>query len=162
MAITFDADEIFEMAQQIERNGARFYRTAAQNAPHPQVKKILEELADMELDHLKTFSDLRAELTAKDSLSAYDPDDQAARYLHAIVEGRIFDAQADPAQKLTQHQTPRDILQTAIGLEKDSIVFYLAMKERLTSQTGKEKIDAIIKEEMGHVLLLKDTLDHLD
>jgi len=44
-----------------------------------------------------------------------------------------------------------DILQMAIGLEKDSIVFYLGMKEMVPERLGRGKIDGIIKEEMRHV-----------
>ena len=32
MGVTFNADEVFEMAEQIERNGAKFYRAAAVDA----------------------------------------------------------------------------------------------------------------------------------
>jgi len=34
MPIPFNADEVFEMAEQIERNGARFYRAAAEEIAH--------------------------------------------------------------------------------------------------------------------------------
>ena len=33
MVIPFSADEVFEMAEQIERNGAKFYRAAAKKLP---------------------------------------------------------------------------------------------------------------------------------
>ena len=32
MGITFNANEVFEMAEEIERNGAKFYRQAAEKA----------------------------------------------------------------------------------------------------------------------------------
>ena len=43
-----------------------------------------------------------------------------------------------------------EILKEAILAEKDSIVFYLGMKEMVPENFGKTKIDAIIKEEMVH------------
>jgi len=159
MAITFNADEIYQMAEQIERNGAKFYRTAAKNSPDAGAKRIFEELADMEAEHIKTFADMRAKLTPGDQLGVYDPDDEGAKYLHAIVQGRIFDVNADPAEQLSGSETPQDITNIAIGLEKDSIIFYQAMIDRVPSDSGKEKIGAIIKEEMGHILLLKDKLN---
>ena len=39
----------------------------------------------------------------------------------------------------------------AIGLEKDSIVFYLGMKEMVPERLGGSRIDGIIREEMRHV-----------
>ena len=52
MSITFNADEIFEMAEQIERNGAKFYREAAENASDADVKEMLLSMAAMEDGHV--------------------------------------------------------------------------------------------------------------
>jgi len=54
-----------------------------------------------------------------------------------------------------------DILQTAIGLEKDSVVFYLGMKDAIPQRLGRSKIDGIIKEEMGHIATLSRELETL-
>ena len=51
-----------------------------------------------------------------------------------------------------------EILKTAITAEKDSIVFYLGMKDVVPTHLGKEKLDDIIKEEMGHISLLSKEL----
>ena len=51
-------------------------------------------------------------------------------------------------------KTMKEILKAAILAEKDSIAFYLGMKEMVPEKFGKTKIDAIIKEEMGHIKLL--------
>ncbi len=48
----------------------------------------------------------------------------------------------------------QDIFRTAVAIEKDSIVFYISMKEWVPKTTEKEKVDAIIKEEIGHVVKL--------
>ena len=41
MSYDFSADDIFEMAEQMERNGAKFYRTAAENAADTSAKEFL-------------------------------------------------------------------------------------------------------------------------
>jgi rubrerythrin len=51
-----------------------------------------------------------------------------------------------------------EILKSAIEAEKDSIVFYLGMKEEVPENLGKNRIEAIIKEEMGHIRLLSKQL----
>ena len=58
MSITFNADEIFEMAEQIERNGAAFYREAAGITSDADVKEMLLSLAAMEEGHQKTFAQI--------------------------------------------------------------------------------------------------------
>ena len=48
MSYDFNADDIFEMAQQMERNGGNFYRTAAENTEDAANKDFLLNLAAME------------------------------------------------------------------------------------------------------------------
>ena len=60
MGITFNADEIFTMAEEIERNGAKFYRKAAKG--NAEGKDMLEQLAKMEDQHLATFSSMHKEI----------------------------------------------------------------------------------------------------
>jgi len=159
MAVTFSADEIFEMAEQIERNGVKFYRKAANNVSDKAMKNSFTDLAEMEVDHEKTFAAMRAELSSSERLpAAFDPDDEVGLYLRAMADGRVFDMQTDPSEQLTGRETPQDILNTAIGLEKDSIVFYLGLENYVTTESGKDKVKAIIKEEMGHIALLSEKL----
>ena len=59
MGIEFNADEIFEIAEQIERNGAGFYRRAAEAVEDSQKRRILLDLASREDEHEKTFAAMR-------------------------------------------------------------------------------------------------------
>ena len=52
MSVYFSADEIFEMAEQIERNGVIFYRAAAEKTGDSVNKKLLDGLAAMEAGKL--------------------------------------------------------------------------------------------------------------
>ena len=55
----FNVDEIFEMAEHIERNGAKFYRQAADIVATLQGKELLLGLAAMEDEHEKTYAEMR-------------------------------------------------------------------------------------------------------
>lgn len=150
MPMPFNADEVFEMAEQIERNGAKFYRAAAKKIP--VAKESLLELASMEDQHLKTFMDMRAHLSEGEREPlVFDPDGQAQMYLRVMADGHVFNVKTDPIKWLTGKKTAQDILRTAIGFEKDSVVFYTALKECVSHKAGKDKIGAIIAEEMGHI-----------
>lgn len=160
MPMPFNADEIFEMAEQIERNGARFYRAAAKK--FPDVGQVLLDLAAMEDEHLKTFQDMSAELSSPEAEpSVFDPDNQAQMYLQVMADGHVFDVEADPAEKLTGQETVQDVLKTAIDLEKDSIAFYVGMKECVPNKAGKEKVEAIIRQELGHIAILNQKMADL-
>jgi rubrerythrin len=155
MGLEFNADEILAMAEQIERNGARFYRKAAELAQDEGVKNLLLDLAAWEDDHLRVFASMREHLTiSPQQLDTFDAEEETSLYLRAMADGNVFDVRADPSELLTGKQTREEILKLAIGQEKDSIVFYLGLKELVPETLGKEKIDHIIREEMGHIGLL--------
>lgn len=153
MSYDFNANEIFLMAEQIERNGAKFYRDSAEGITDPSAKNLLLDLADMEDDHEKTFASLRAELADKEKEpTVFDPEDESVLYLRSLADTRVF------FKKDIDTSSMESILKEAIGAEKDSIVFYLGMKDLVPENIGKSRIDAIIKEEMQHITLLSKEL----
>lgn len=159
MNIDFNADEIFEMALQIERNGGRFYRLAAEGAKDQGVRQILLDLAVMEEEHENVFAAMRKELSNSDKMSAtFDPHGEAASYLRAMADGHVFNARMDPKDFFAHQQSLESVLKKAIELEKDSIIFYLGMKEMVPQRLGKDRIDHIIREEMRHIVSLNREL----
>ena len=162
MSIRFSADEILEMAERIERNGAKFYRLAAEIVEDPSGRQVLLELAAMEDRHQETFASMRAELgdSEKDT-AVFDPDSEATLYLDAMADGYVFDQKADPSEELNTQVNSRDILLKAIGREKDAIVFFVGLKDFVGVKADKDKVEAIIKEEKSHIMLLSNQLARL-
>jgi rubrerythrin len=157
MVYDFTANDVFEMSEQLERNGAKFYRTAAENVSDPKSKKLLIELAEMEDEHEKTFTSLRADLTEAEKMpTVFDPEDESVLYLRALADTRVF------FKKEIDVSSMKEILKAAIVAEKDSIVFYLGLKDFVPDQLGKNRLDKIIKEEMGHIRILSKELVSLD
>ncbi len=153
MSYDFNADDVFAIAEQIEINGAKFYRDAAESASGSAAKTLLLRLADMEDKHEKTFKSLRAGLSEKQKESLlFDPEDEAAQYLRALADTRVF------FEKKIDNSSLKEIYKSAIEAEKDSIVFYLGIKDAVPAKYGKDKIEAIIKEEMGHIRMLSGEL----
>ncbi|MHC4119497.1 MAG: ferritin family protein [Planctomycetota bacterium] len=160
MATPFNADEIFEIAEQIERNGGRFYRAAAKK--FPAVRELLLRLAEMEDDHEKTFADMRTAYSGKEAAPpVFDPDGEAQMYLRAMADGHIFSPKVDPVEQVAGNDTPEEILQMALGVERDSIAFYIGLKRSVPEPAGKDKVEAIIKEEISHVAILSEELEKL-
>jgi rubrerythrin len=156
MTNEFNADDIFEMAVKIEYNGAVFYREAAGQVEEKKNKDFLLELARMEDEHGVIFSNLKKELTAQEKMvTTFDPEDENILYLNAFADSKVFFKKEKPDNNF------RNILHCAIQTEKDSIVFYLGIKELVPEKYGRSKIDTIIKEEMGHIRLLAGKLAEL-
>ena len=162
MSIKFNADEIFEIAEQIERNGVVFYRNSAKKFTDPDARNKLLGLAAMEEKHERTFADMRKELSVSERMiTTFDPDNEAGLYLQSIANGEIFDMKKEPSTILPEGISVEEILKTAIGLEKDSIVFYTGIQEMVSEKLGKKKISDIINEELGHIVDLNKQLSYL-
>ena len=153
MAFDFNAKDIFEMAKQIERNGVKFYEAAAASVSGEVEKEFLLNLAKMEVMHEKTFADMEKELTEAESTeTTFDPDNMAALYIKALADTKVF------FEKEIDTTSMKEILKEAITAEKDSIVFYLGMKDLVPGKSGSKRIDDIISEEMSHIQLLAKKL----
>jgi rubrerythrin len=156
MMYDFNADDIFEIAEQMERNGAKFYRTAAESVKEKPSKDFLTKLAAMEDDHEKTFAQMRAQLSSAEKTSAvFDPEGEATSYLKALADTRVF------FEKKIDTSSMEAILKDAITAEKDSIAFYLGMRDMVPEKMGRSRLDDVIKEEMGHIRLLSKELTAL-
>ena len=59
MADEINAVEIYEIAQQIERDAAAFYQEAALNTDNPEGRELLWKLAEWELQHERKYAKMK-------------------------------------------------------------------------------------------------------
>ena len=162
MGITFNADEIFEMAEEIERNGARFYRKAAEGAADKQIKKMLLDMAVMEDGHLETFEEMRKDLSDREKEpTVFDPDNEAALYLQEMADTHGYEGKITPTKELTGRETTKEILEIALNAEKESVIFYYGLRGMVPVKAGKAKIELILNEELVHITTLLKQLKTL-
>ena len=143
MTIVFNADEIFEMAIRIENNGAAFYRKAAGLQSDTKNQKFLESLANMEDQHKRIFTEMRTTLTEKDKSPKIFVTPMT-KYLSTLLQWRTtWEEKEAPLllKSLTEKETLEEIPQTAVGLEKVSILFYPGIKDLIPSRSGQDRID---------------------
>ncbi len=161
MGIEFNADEVFEVAEQIERNGARFYKQGAEQIADEVTKKLLLSLAKWEIGHEKLFAEMRADLSKSEKeQTAFDPDNEAVLYLQAMADDHVFNVK-EISEILKGIESPEEILNTALRFEKDSIAYFLGMRELVPERLGKDKIDSIVREEISHVATIRQLIKSL-
>ncbi len=159
MPYDFNAEEVFEMAIKIEANGAAFYRRAAALQTDKADKDFLESIARMEDGHRAGFEKMKATVSDMEkSQTVFDPNDELHLYLKAMADAHGGEGDPKIAARLTGDETMAQIIETAIGLEKESILFYLGLKDIVPPRLGQEKIDAIIREEKKHIAQLSNFL----
>ena len=158
MTVALNAFEVFEIAEQIERNGAKFYRKAAEQFNEPDIRKMFLELADWETRHEQIFNDMGKQVskpnyktsTLECEKKQFDPK------LMACLT--VFGTGSEPVHKLRSMENTVEVLKRAIEKEKDSIAFYEGLKEFAPARDEKNKVDDIIEEEMRHIQILHQAL----
>jgi rubrerythrin len=88
----------------------------------------------------------------------FDPENDAMQYLQNFASGQVFDMTKDPSDELAPDADLKAVLYLALQRERDSVVFFLGMKELVPSARGGIKIESIIKEEMSHIALISKRL----
>ena len=149
---TFSAEEILKIARRIESNGARFYRAAAEKFTDESLRELVLSIAEMEDQHERIFKIIQSTLLQEETGHVAFPDSpEGEAYLNALADGYVFDIREDLIETLAGYETIEEILRKAIDLEKDSIIFYLGLKDMVRNDQEKARIDEIIREEMDHI-----------
>lgn len=158
MTVTFNAFEVFEIAEQIEQNGTNFYIRAAELFDDFKIREMFLRLAEWERQHEITFNRMKEQLSEKDRQESSSNADDLLPDPRVMAGLAVFGIRSDPAKELHGRQSRTDILRRAVEKEKDSIVFYHGLKEFVPAEADKEKINDIIKEEMRHIVILDQSL----
>jgi len=159
MMYDYSAEEVFEMAIQIEENGAAFYRRAAQFREDLNDKSFLSSLAAMEDRHKATFEGMKQQIAGLEkSQMVFDPHEELPRYLKAMADSHGGEGNPDILSFFNGQETMEEIIATAIDLEKESILFYLGLEDMVPAKYGRDKISGIIGEEKNHVAQLSGFL----
>lgn len=162
MTRTFNAIEIFEIAEQIERNGAAFYRKAAELFEDSDVSSLFVKLADWEVRHEAILADMRKRLVDEEiGLSTFDLGDVPLD-AKAMAGLGAFGISPDPAAQLTGSESRGEVLQMALQKEKDTVVYYTGLKSFVSDAAARDKIDDIVEEELRHIRIITQAIEQCE
>ncbi|MBD3239400.1 MAG: hypothetical protein GF331_02355 [Chitinivibrionales bacterium] len=156
----YNAEEIYTIGVEIEKNGKRYYDRTAAAADDPDVAKLLKELSSWEDSHVALFEQLATQLpeNAK-SGETIDPDEDMQRYLKAVADSHVFLQKDIDIDAVAQGcKTAVDVLEMALRFEKDSVVLYTTMQHMVPEHLGKRTIGRLAQEEIAHVSLIQSKL----
>ena len=162
MSIVFNAEEIFEMAVDIEHNAAEFYKNAAGTAADEESRKMFLGFSTMEAEHARTFTQMKKELSREDKEPfTYDPDNEAVLYLQSMAQAHGWEGKASSANEFTGNENPEEVIDHALKAEEHSVAFYTGIKDIVFGKSGRENVEKIIREEMQHIRGLNTQLADL-
>ena len=159
MNVTLSALEVFEIAEQIERNGAKFYRRAATLFDDSEVCQLFNKLAGWEVEHENIFREVSKKVFGSDAAFRSFRSESALPDPKVMAGLAIFGIRMEPTEELSGKENQDDILKRAVEKEKDSIVFYNGLKDFLSDPADRAPVDRIITEEMKHIRVLHELLE---
>lgn len=140
--------DLLNVALKVESDGYELYsKLAGENKG--ELKTLFTDLAEQERQHQKKFKEIFEKVEKEEGAYYNWADDENAGYLMTFAELSIFPKLAGGFKA----ESINDALDFAIGVEKDSIIFYSDLKVYFKN---KETIEQIIAEEKNHLMdLLK-------
>lgn len=147
MSIQLTGADVIDLAVQTEMRGERFYRQAFDKADGQEARDLFAYLADQEVEHKRVFQGLSSAivLTEMDA-TAWD---EALGYIAATVDQAFFTPDG-AIQAVPLGETTADMLQQAIGFEKQTLLFFFELCD-LVQAPNRPLIDRIIGEEKDHI-----------
>lgn len=155
MTKIFYLSEIVKFAIEKEKESVALYKELGDKAGTKDIKDLFHRLMLEEEKHEAFYTKLLG-ATHKEQSPGVTEDAEYEAYMQELIRTSRSTSSLDP-HKFTDMKI---VLDYAIAREKDSILFYVGLKNYLPTH-DKEKIDFIIKEEAQHVaklLLLKKQL----
>jgi rubrerythrin len=154
--IHFSAKEVLEMAIRIEENGVEFYTQAGNATKFERLKELFIFLAKEEKKHIACFEDMDKRVKSDDLPWSIDPYlEEESLYLKALANSRVFTNTHEGKRLANEVHTEQDVLQTAINMEKDSILFYYELHNAVRDK-DKAILRNLIEEEKSHLRKLTE------
>ncbi len=147
MSYLLDVKEILEFAVYIEERGYEFYVGAMKKFSEPRATELFQYLADEEFKHEKVFKKL---MEQEGDVKKGEHDAEYQSYVREFCKAHSLGDKEAISRKLARLSSLEEILDLAMGFEKDSIVFFSELREAYArGQAGP--VDKVIHEEMGHL-----------
>lgn len=159
MPIGYSAPEVMEMAVQTEKGGKLYYETVAAQQDDPKLKSLFQFLAGEEAGHIQTFEEIARQVKVAPADEPYNWE-EVVPYLRAVTESRYFLASGSALSLAKDAKTPIEALRHAMGFEKETLVFYVQVRD-MVSGPNRTAVDKLINEEKAHILRLAGVIEAL-
>lgn len=156
MAGIFKATDILLAAQEVETRGEVFYNRLVETTTDKKLNDLFRFLAKEESKHREIFRKLY-EKVGDVELPAWAEEDEYVDYLKYLLDSHTLFRLGDVDHLKNYMGTAQEAIETAMGFEKDTILFFVEMHE-FVPDGDKKYIKACIDEERAHLRLLASML----
>ena len=149
----FTSKDVLDLAVQIEKNGEKIYRGAFLEVTDPQIKSLLQRLADDEARHVDWFAEF--EEHTKGTVGDPKLEEMGRSILLGILGDQSFSLKETDFSRL---ERIKDLFKVAIEFEKDTVIFYQMIQTMIEDDETAADLNKIIEEEKRHIELLDEFL----
>ena len=146
----YSGAEIFQIAMELEDAGRVFYETLAEESDDLTLTNLCRSFAVQEADHYRKLKKMSEELVQRPASRPLTGEELHLAQL--LIEERVL-SDTDAAREATVGGDVVELLETAIRMEMDSVLFYNELLEEVYEEDAPA-VQEIIKEEKSHVRAL--------
>ncbi|MFO7915010.1 MAG: ferritin family protein [Candidatus Krumholzibacteriales bacterium] len=151
-----DARELIRLAKRDEDVGAEFYQKLAEKVESENLKEKFLEIREQEIGHSERFQKML------DQLSDYVPQEdfpgEYEQYFQSFLSKREYLDSDDAVEAASRIKSDMEAIKFALGQEKNTLLFFLEMKELLPSSQHREMVHEVIDEERDHIVQLSQMI----
>jgi len=148
--MSHEFQNLLDLAVNLEKEGAEFYEKLSHLAKNKTTRDIFKSFASDELNHVKTFTELKkSEKTGKDVPYDDELTDLIDGISHEEVLPLVHEGDIENIHPLTA-------IKLGIKTEKNTVKFYKHILKRMKTEEGKKALEELIKEEKRHAANLTE------
>ena len=140
--------EILRFAIQIEEQGYQFYIETLKKIKESRILELFQFLADEEFKHQQIFKHILKKIGSFTPPESYKGEYEG--YMKGFLKSNILKNLDSIKETINSVETIDDAIMIALDFERDSIVWYTAIKKYL-GEDNKEIVEKIIQEELNHI-----------
>jgi rubrerythrin len=145
MSAALTVADLFSIAIDIERKGIAFYDVMSRSSEQKSVREIFQYLMGMERQHVLIFQEAFPLISQTEVQPGQESD-----YIRNLLNNSVFTDEMVESDMASQVETDLQAIELAIHAEKDSILFYYELKNRV-AESPRDAVDRIIIEEKSHL-----------
>jgi rubrerythrin len=146
----YSGAEVFQIAMELEDSGRVFYETLAEELEDSKLADLCRDLAKQETDHYSKFKRMGEELVQRPASRPLTWDE--LNFAQILIEEHVL-SDTEAARDAAAGGDPAQVLNTAIQIEKDSVLFYSELLNEVDEKDAPA-VREIIDEEKRHVRAL--------
>jgi rubrerythrin len=160
MDTQFNIFEVLQIAEEVERKGARFYVKAAEHCEQEELRRVYYSLAGWRTRHQQAWARIRREFSERTGeFGRFNPDDYVGSNPQVMAGLSCFAADSMCCHLPVRCVSHDSILRDAIQRAGHVVVFYRGLKGFTQGSGCRIVIDNMIGEEQRHIRLLTHSLN---